>query len=75
MIDVQLFVYGHANQINWSVWRFASVPSQGDKIAVARDGVIHNLVVQHVEHSPVPSGSTDAPSVSVIAHWKGEDRA
>lgn len=75
MIEAHLFVYGHRNQVNWSVWRFAALPASGDKIAVTVNGEVHDLVVRHVEHTPVSAFKADQPGVSVVADWQNSSRA
>lgn len=60
---------------DWGEFRYTSMPSPGDRLAVLRDGETHYLTVLCVHHAPVAladgSIATDEPKASVVAKWTG----
>lgn len=62
-----------AQSEDWGEYRFLSMPSPGDRVAVQREGQSHYLTVLSVHHQPIPVGEagTKEPIADVVAKWTG----
>ena len=56
---------------DWGNYRFAAMPSPGDRVMVGRDGEPQYLTVICVHHEPVPDAGGGEPGASVVAKWTG----
>lgn len=62
-----------AQSEDWGEYRFLSMPSPGDRVAVPRGGQNQYLTVISIHHQPVSAGEAGSkePLADVVAKWTG----